>query len=182
MKKIFILACIFFVGCASHDPYPLDWPYIDLKEKCTKVDGIYENIGLISKTDNSIALSSLFFPDSNNIHTDEEKHIIFKTNKDGTINIKIKGERNNIIATQKIRPNDYRCVNGWNVIQSSSGHSKDIFIYFERKNISFTKTDGDLLIREKASVKGVAFIVFPVMNNSTKWYWFKKINKAKVND
>lgn len=166
-------------GCSYHAEYPAHWPEIAAagSELCPELAGTYRNAGERWAGEGSSPqyqppyLAGYFFTDA--AAAAKAEGIVLSEPADGRLRIEAKTDGGVLMAVDKYRDSDYRCMEGWLAVSETRSMAENVsgwerIVYLMRR-----ASDGSLIVQIRSSGAGLVFVV-PVAGSSTEWVRFEK--------
>lgn len=172
-------------GCSSHGVYPVEWGGLSpaVGDSCPTLAGEFQNAGERAVPQGGSPqysppnLSSYFLADT--ATAARAKRVRLTGDADEALKVELFGEN---IALEPLilqRQEDYRCEDGWLLLESSRWMAEQVS-GFESLTYRLRKADdGSLVVQVRASGVGVIFVV-PVAGSSTEWHRFPPVESGGI--
>lgn len=172
-----IVAAVLSTGCSSHGAYPVEWGDLSpaVGESCPSLAGEFQNAGERAVPEGGSPqysppyLSSYFFADT--AAAARAKRVRITGDGNEALKVELFGEAASPQPRILQRQEDYRCEDGWLLLESSRWVAEQVS-GFESMTYRFRRAnDGALVVQVSASALGVIFLV-PIAGSSTEWHRF----------
>lgn len=173
-------------GCSSHGVYPVEWGGLSPAagdDSCPSLTGVYQNAGERAVPQGGSPqysppyLTGYFFADT--AAAAHAKRVRITGDASGVLTVEALGEDASLEPRILQRQDDYRCEDGWLLLESSRWMAEQVS-GFESLTYRLRKThDGSLVVQVSASGVGVVFVV-PVAGSSTEWHRFPPVESGGI--
>ncbi len=164
-------------GCSSHGVYPVEWGGLSPASgnSCPPLAGVFQNAGERAVPEGGSPqysppfFSSFFFTDT--AAAARAKRVRITGDANAELTVELLGEDASLEPRILQRQDDYRCEDGWLLLESSRWMAENVS-GFESMTYRFRKTyEGAMVVQVNSSGVAVVLVV-PVAGSSTEWYRF----------
>jgi len=180
-----IVAAVLSSGCSSYSAYPVEWGSLSASpgNSCPSLAGEFQNAGERAVPEGGSPqysppyLSSYFLADI--AAAAQATRVRITGDANAELMVEALGEGASLEPRILQRQEDYRCEDGWLLLESSRWVAEQVS-GFESMTYRFRRAnDGALVVQVSASALGVILVV-PIVGSSTEWHRFPPVESGRV--